>query len=168
MTEADEPPSVRVELQVGDGAALPDFLTETQIIDWLQPVAAHHECTLGLTARVVSHDESQMLNRTYRGRNSSTNVLSFTFDPPPGIEWHDPFIGDLALCAEVIDREAVEQKKPRDHHWAHMLVHGCLHLLGYDHEEAADAAIMEALEVRLLAASEIPDPYTLSGDTESG
>ncbi len=168
MTEPDEPPSVQVDLLWGDGLEPPPWLSEARMAAWLMPIAVHHQRALTLTARVVSPEESEALNGTYRGKHNPTNVLSFTFEPPPGIEWNDPFVGDLALCADVIDREAREQRKPLEHHWAHMLVHGCLHLLGYDHQDAAEAAVMEALEVRLLATSDIPDPYSLSGDTESG
>ncbi len=107
--------------------------------------------------RIVDADEGQALNRQYRGRDYATNVLSFPADFPPGVEL--PLIGDLVICAPVVAREAADQgKKPADH-WAHMTVHGTLHLLGYDHIEDADAEAMEALETRILAGLGIPDPY---------
>ncbi|WP_413623883.1 rRNA maturation RNase YbeY [Luteibacter sp. Lutesp34] len=107
--------------------------------------------------RIVDADEGQALNRQYRGRDYATNVLSFPADFPPGVEL--PLIGDLVICAPVVAREAAEQgKKPADH-WAHMTVHGTLHLLGYDHVEDGEAEAMEALETRILAGLGIADPY---------
>lgn len=107
--------------------------------------------------RIVDTDEGQALNRDYRGKDYATNVLSFPAELPPGVDL--PLIGDLAICAPVVAREADEQgKKPRDH-WAHLTVHGTLHLLGHDHIEDADADAMEALETRILAGLGISDPY---------
>jgi len=107
--------------------------------------------------RIVDTDEGQALNRDYRGKDYATNVLSFPAELPPGVDL--PLIGDLAICAPVVAREAAEQgKKPRDH-WAHLTVHGTLHLLGYDHLEDAEAEAMEALETRILAGLGIADPY---------
>src|SRR5690606_20131870 len=91
-----------------------------------------------LTIRIVDEEESRILNRDYRGKDKPTNVLSFPFEAPPGLDaW--PLLGDLVICAPVVAREAVEQGKPLMAHWAHMVVHGVLHLLGYDHEEDEDA-----------------------------
>jgi probable rRNA maturation factor len=107
--------------------------------------------------RIVDAGEGQALNLQYRGRDYATNVLSFPADLPPGVNL--PLIGDLVICAPVVAREAAEQgKKPADH-WAHLTVHGTLHLLGYDHIEEAEAEAMEALETRILAGLGIADPY---------
>ncbi|MGN2253522.1 rRNA maturation RNase YbeY [Frateuria sp. GZRe12] len=107
--------------------------------------------------RLVDTGEGRALNRDYRGKDYATNVLSFPAELPPGVDL--PLIGDLAICAPVVAREAGEQgKKPRDH-WAHLTVHGTLHLLGYDHIENAEAEAMEALERRILAGLGIADPY---------
>jgi probable rRNA maturation factor len=103
-----------------------------------------------LTIRVVGAAESRRLNRTWRGKDKPTNVLSF------GSE-HD--VGDLAICAPVVAREAREQGKPAQAHWAHMVVHGVLHLLGYDHEVDRDAQIMEAREADILAGLGYSNPY---------
>lgn len=104
-----------------------------------------------LTIRVVGAVESRKLNRTWRGKNKPTNVLSFSADAP--------LLGDLAICAPVVAREAREQGKQPAAHWAHMVVHGVLHLLGYDHENDRDAVRMEAREVKILAQLGMPNPY---------
>ena len=110
-----------------------------------------------LSIRLVDVDEGRALNRDYRGKDYATNVLSFPVELPPGLV--SPLIGDLAICAPVVLHEATEQgKRPRDH-WAHLTVHGVLHLLGYDHVDDQDAEPMEALETRILAELGIADPY---------
>ncbi|HEY0197197.1 MAG TPA: rRNA maturation RNase YbeY [Rhodanobacter sp.] len=110
-----------------------------------------------LAIRIVGTDEGRALNRDYRGKDYATNVLSFAVELPPGARL--PLIGDLAICAPVVQREAAEQgKSPRDH-WAHLTIHGVLHLLGYDHIDDRDAESMEALEIRILAGLGIADPY---------
>ena len=110
-----------------------------------------------LAIRIVGLDEGRALNRDYRGKDYATNVLSFPAELPPGIAL--PLIGDLAICAPVVLREAAEQaKRPRDH-WAHLTVHGVLHLLGYDHIDDDEAEAMETLETRILAGLGIADPY---------
>ncbi|TCV94935.1 putative rRNA maturation factor [Luteibacter rhizovicinus] len=110
-----------------------------------------------LAIRIVDIEEGQALNLQYRGRDYATNVLSFPADLPPGLNL--PLIGDLVICAPVVAREAAEQGKPEAHHWAHMTIHGVLHLLGHDHIVEAEAEKMEALETRILAGLGIPDPY---------
>jgi probable rRNA maturation factor len=104
-----------------------------------------------LTIRVVGAAESRRLNRTWRGKDKPTNVLSFAAEAP--------VLGDLAICAPVVVREAREQGKPPAAHWAHMVVHGVLHLLGYDHENDRDAERMEARETKILAQLGMPNPY---------
>jgi probable rRNA maturation factor len=109
------------------------------------------------SVRIVDAEEGRALNLQYRGRDYATNVLSFPVELPPGVDL--PLIGDLVICAPVVAREAAEQgKKPADH-WAHLTVHGTLHLLGYDHIDEAEAEVMEALETKVLAGLGISDPY---------
>jgi len=110
-----------------------------------------------LAIRIVGADEGRTLNRDYRGKDYATNVLSFPVELPPGIAL--PLIGDLAICAPVVQREAAEQGKAAHDHWAHLTVHGVLHLLGHDHVDERDATAMEALETRVLAGLGIADPY---------
>jgi len=113
----------------------------------------------------VDAAESRQLNRDYRGKDYPTNVLSFPFEPPEGMpedmltELGDGIIGDIAICDTVVDKEAEEQHKTPEAHWAHMVVHGVLHLLGHDHIDDAGADIMEALEVNILNRLGYPDPY---------
>jgi probable rRNA maturation factor len=115
-----------------------------------------------LSIRIVDAREGRKLNRAYRDKDYATNVLSFPVELPPGVSL--PLIGDLVICAPVVARESKEQGKPANHHWAHMTVHGVLHLLGYDHIVDAEAEAMEALETRILAGLGITDPYAIEHD----
>jgi probable rRNA maturation factor len=122
-----------------------------------------------LTIRLVDPDESQALNLQYRGRDKPTNVLSFPFELPLGIDADDPIhdlLGDLVICTEVVRREALEQGKTPEAHWAHMVVHGVLHLLDYDHITDAEAAVMETLETAILGGLGFPPPYEDQGNLE--
>lgn len=126
---------------------------------WAQAVLADGGGNVELTLRIVDETESAELNQAYRNVPGPTNVLSFPFEAPAEVAL--PLIGDVVICAPVVRREASEQKKCPDAHFAHMAVHGVLHLLGYDHEEEGDAARMEAEERRILAALGFPDPYAV-------
>lgn len=115
-----------------------------------------------LTVRIVGPEESQTLNREYRGKDKPTNVLSFEFENPPGlIDLGEelPYLGDLVICAEIVEAEAKAQNKPLESHWAHMVVHGTLHLQGYDHHDDDEAEEMEALEKEILHGLGYNDPY---------
>lgn len=112
-----------------------------------------------VTLRLVDEAESRELNHQYRGKDRPTNVLSFPFEAPAGITV--PLAGDLVICAPVVAREATEQNKTSEAHWAHMVIHGLLHLQGYDHIEDDDAEVMEALEIRLLAELGYGNPYEI-------
>jgi probable rRNA maturation factor len=147
---------------VGACAELPG---EAELTAWTETALAvagedlPETCTV--TVRVIDEPESARLNERFRGRAGATNVLSFPSGLPTAVLAQLPArpLGDLAICAPLVAREADEQGKSRRDHWAHLVVHGCLHLLGYDHQEAAEAARMEALEIDILAAHGIPDPY---------
>ncbi|HZP66690.1 MAG TPA: rRNA maturation RNase YbeY [Rudaea sp.] len=106
---------------------------------------------------ILGRAEARKLNRQFRGKDYATNVLSFPCEAPPGRRTR--LLGDLAICAPVVAREAREQGKPINHHYAHLTVHGVLHLVGYDHERERDAERMESLERRVLAGLGISDPY---------
>lgn len=126
--------------------------------DWAQ--AALGGVSRELTIRIVDEAESAQLNSIYRGKDYPTNVLSFPYESEGFPEaFGEPALGDLAICAPVVMREAVEQGKEARAHWAHMVVHGVLHLLGRDHGNDAEAEIMEAEERAILANLGFPDPY---------
>ncbi len=149
-----------VDVQIAvDDAGVPARAT---IADWVRGAlaAAGHDRASEVSVRVVAEAEMQDLNRTYRGKDRPTNVLSFPagqFATPPDEDVD--FLGDIVICAAVVHAEARAQAKTADAHWAHMLVHGSLHLLGFDHETAPEAAVMEGLETRILAAAGVSDPY---------
>ncbi|MEQ6884322.1 rRNA maturation RNase YbeY [Salicola sp. Rm-C-2C1-2] len=110
-----------------------------------------------VTVRIVDETEGRELNHQYRGKDYATNVLSFPFEAPPGISLS--LLGDLIICAGVVEGEARQQGKRSEAHWAHLVIHGMLHLQGYDHQDPDEAETMEALEVRLLEQLGFPDPY---------
>ena len=125
-------------------------------------IIAVQEKAADVTLRFVGATEARALNRTYRRKNYPTNVLTFVYDVEGGV-----LRGDIVLCAPLLRREAAEQGKSLAAHCAHLVVHGMLHLQGYDHERAADAARMEALEVAALARMGFPDPYAFSPGSAS-
>jgi probable rRNA maturation factor len=114
-----------------------------------------------LTVRIVDEAEIMALNSEYRGKPGATNVLSFPYEPMPGVS--TALLGDVVICAPVVAAEAVAQGKTLEAHWAHIVIHGVLHLLGYDHRQESGALAMEALEKRLLAGLGYTDPYRSAG-----
>jgi probable rRNA maturation factor len=110
--------------------------------------------------RIVDEQESAELNEQYRHKQGPTNVLSFPFECPPGVELN--LLGDLVICAPVVQREAQQQQKQELAHWAHMVVHGTLHLLGYDHLQQDEAEAMENREIRIMEDLGYSDPYRLN------
>ncbi|AHG21574.1 metal-binding heat shock protein [Chania multitudinisentens RB-25] len=152
---------VILDLQIAcaNGDGLPDAATFQR---WLENVLPQFQEEAEVTIRLVDEAESNELNLTYRGKNSPTNVLSFPFEAPPGIEL--PLLGDLVICRQVVEQEAVEQQKTLEAHWAHMVVHGSLHLLGYDHIEDDEAEEMESLEAEIMQSMGYPDPYLAEKD----
>lgn len=115
-----------------------------------------------LTIRIVDPAEMKTLNATYRHKDYATNVLSFPFSMPEEIDMAIPLLGDIVICADVVNKEAQEQHKTQEAHWAHMIVHGIFHLLGYDHEKEEDAKEMEALEIATLQALNFSNPYEIN------
>ncbi|QEW05443.1 rRNA maturation RNase YbeY [Nitrincola iocasae] len=147
------PFDVDIQIAVED-QVLPD---EAAFQRWVNTALSGRLEQAEVCIRIVSPEESRELNLTWRGQDKPTNVLSFPFEAPPGIETH--LIGDLAICAKVVAAEAEEQQKQLAAHWAHMVIHGVLHLIGFDHINDDDAEAMEALEVSLLAQLDISNPY---------
>lgn len=143
-----------LQLACEDTTGLPD---ESQFQTWLDAVIPQFQEESEVTIRLVDTAESHDLNLTYRGMDKPTNVLSFPFEAPPGMEM--PLLGDLIICRQVVEREAKEQDVSLDSHWAHMVVHGSLHLLGYDHIEDEEAEEMEGIETEIMLALGYEDPY---------
>jgi probable rRNA maturation factor len=149
---------LELDLQVATLAQAADLPSEAQFRAWCEIALRQRTADSELTIRLVDEAEGLELNHTYRQRDYATNVLSFPADVPD--EMMDiPLLGDLVICVPVVEREALEQEKTPEAHWAHLVIHGCLHLLGYDHIDDAEAEEMEALERTLLAELGHPDPY---------
>lgn len=180
-TTRDHSMSIVVDYQLAVPAS-DEVPNATQIQTWL--TLAIPQSSAEVTVRIVNRSEIQMLNRDYRSQDKATNVLSFPFEPwqsdAPVVDEQlantanpaatgaiaseqeaaiNDYLGDIVICAEVVTREAAAQKKPLLHHWAHLIIHGALHLLGYDHIKEQEAAVMEALEVAILTELGIDDPY---------
>lgn len=130
---------------------------EDAIRQWVLQALPEHKIDAELTVRIVDEAEITALNRQYRGKDGATNVLSFPYEGIPGVD--TALLGDIVICAPVVASEAVAQDKPLDAHWAHIVVHGVLHLLGYDHQHDDHAHEMETRETDLLVNLGYPDPY---------
>lgn len=144
----------KLHLSVQYGVNPEDAPSRPKIRRW---VTAALKGEAEITVRIVSEDEGRALNRDYRGKDYATNVLTFVYDDagfPSGVP-----SGDLVLCAPVVSREADEQNKSVEAHYAHLLVHGMLHLQGYDHENDADAEVMEKLESKIVTKLGYANPY---------
>lgn len=146
---------LELDLQLATEASVP---SESQFRLWCEMGLRQRSADSELTIRLVDETEGRELNHTWRHKDYATNVLSFPADVPDDM-LDIPLLGDLVICAPVIAREAQEQGKVPDAHWAHMVIHGCLHLLGYDHIDDEEAEEMEALERTLLGELGFPDPY---------
>jgi probable rRNA maturation factor len=148
-------PKLSLNLQFPAAKAWPEhkaLLPRATVASWIKAALF---ADAELTVRFVDADEGRTLNRTYRGKDYATNVLTFAYAESED----DPISGDLILCCSVVEKEAAEQRKPLAAHYAHLLVHGTLHAQGYDHENDADAQEMEAIETDVLAGLGFPDPY---------
>ena len=148
--------SIFVDLQIAT-ENIDGLPTEEQIVQWATAAVQPEGDEVEMTVRIVDESESHDLNLTYRGKDRPTNVLSFPFECPDEVEL--PLLGDLVICRQVVEREAAEQEKPLMSHWAHMVVHGSLHLLGYDHIEDNEAEEMESLETQIMQGLGFDDPY---------
>jgi probable rRNA maturation factor len=155
MNEKTRAPRLNLTMQFPAAKAFPEHkaaLSRAHVANWIKAALfADGE----LTVRLVDADEGRLLNRTYRGKDYATNVLTFAYAESED----DPVAGDLVLCCPVIEREAAEQGKPLVAHYAHMIVHGTLHAQGYDHEDDEEAEEMESLETEILGRLGFADPY---------
>lgn len=144
--------------------------SKAQFMRWLQQALQNKRLlkenslstTLELCIRLVDQDEMQQLNHQFRQQDKATNVLAFPFEPLPGWFVDQQVLGDIVICTPVVFAEAEQQNKVALNHWAHLTLHGFLHLLGYDHIEEIDADKMESLEIDLLAELNLPNPYLTS------
>ena len=152
--------NLALDVQVAlDAPGLPD---EASLRRWSEAALAGRRDAAELVIRIVDESESASLNETYRRKQGPTNVLSFPFEAPPAVALD--LLGDVVICAPVVLREAAVQHKSAEAHWAHMVIHGVLHLLGYDHQSDIQASTMEKIEINILTELGYPDPY---GDSNS-
>lgn len=154
--------SVQIDVQYVERSAesqaepLEEPPSESELQRWVELALGANQ-SAQVSIRIVDEDESRSLNRIYRGKDSPTNVLSFPMNIPE--EFNVPMLGDLVICAPVVEREAREQHKSSTEHWAHMVIHGMLHLQGYDHVSDQQADEMEGLEIELLHQLGFANPY---------
>jgi probable rRNA maturation factor len=152
------------QVQVQNASNEEDLPDRNQLNSWvnaaLQVSCADNRELLELTIRIVDELESKQLNERWRQKPYPTNVLSFPFQPPPDII-DIPLLGDIVICAPLVAREAAAQQKSKVAHWAHLVIHGTLHLLGYNHIDDAEAQVMENLEIRILHDLDYPNPYQI-------
>lgn len=152
--------SVRVDVQ-----RAPDIVAQKKLRvpvpgdfrKWVRAALARRRKDAEVSLRIVAEEEIAQLNLRYRRKRGATNVLSFAADLGPDVP--EPILGDVVICAQVVIREAREQRKTTRSHWAHMTIHGTLHLLGYDHQEEKEADAMEAVETEIMARLGFRDPY---------
>lgn len=153
--------TVTVDLQIAYEGQVPEQALFQRWAEAALQEDVTEDCELSI--RLVEVEESAELNNTYRAKTGPTNVLSFPFDSP--IPMEPKLLGDLVICVPIVEKEALEQAKQLEYHWAHLVVHGCLHLLGYDHIEDDQAEEMEAFEVEILQTLAIDNPYLDQGET---
>lgn len=146
--------NLRVDIESASAELTPG---EEDLRGWIRAALTSRQEDTEISVRLVDIDEMSQLNQNFRARPGPTNVLSFPAALPE--ELRLPLLGDIVICAPIVRREAVEQGKSMEAHWAHMAVHGTLHLLGYDHLEEEEALTMEALETSILATLHYPCPY---------
>ncbi|RRJ83580.1 rRNA maturation RNase YbeY [Aestuariirhabdus litorea] len=151
--------SLELDLQVACDNETP---SQETLHHWAEVALAGRRTEAELSVRLVDEAESADLNQQYRGKQGPTNVLSFPAEFPAGIPL--PLLGDLVICAPVVEREAREQHKALEAHWAHMIIHGTLHLLGFDHIDDQEAQEMETLETELMMQLGFQDPYQADDD----
>lgn len=151
-----------VTAHIDNESGLDNIPNPSAMSGWIEAALTHNHYSdnhgdAELSVLIVDSAEMTSLNNQFRQQNKPTNVLSFPTDLPDGVDI--PLLGDIAICAQVVEQEALEQGKTSAAHWAHMLVHGTLHLLGYDHLDDSEAEQMEAMETTIITALGFPPPY---------
>jgi probable rRNA maturation factor len=154
--------SYYIDLQQVSKSVLPfsDYLLKK----WAKLPLIEHMESAELTLRFVDSEEIKQLNCDYRKKNKATNVLAFPIILPENIELESPLLGDVIICPEILEQESKELDKPLEEHWAHIIIHGVLHLLGYDHIKDNDAEEMQAFEIKLLAKLGFANPYKIEDE----
>lgn len=152
---------MQVEVEVQSATTSVQIPGQDQFQLWVESALTGKEGQYSLAIRIVDELEMQGFNLQYRNKNYATNVLSFPAELPEHLpeDLRKSLLGDLLICAPVVAREAGEQGRKSSNHWAHLTIHGILHLLGYNHEQVSDAQVMESLETEILAQLGISDPY---------
>jgi probable rRNA maturation factor len=146
-----------IDIQYACDQTLP--VSDDMLTKWAE-LALHEQMSAAeLTLRLVDIKEIRQLNHRYRKQDKATNVLAFPSQIPNQVELDYPLLGDVILCPAIVDGESRALKKPLEEHWAHLVIHGVLHLLGYDHSKESDTAVMQALEIKLLAKLGFANPY---------
>ncbi|WP_454780873.1 rRNA maturation RNase YbeY [Legionella sp. WA2022007384] len=151
-----------IDIQNATDESLP--VSEDEIIHLASLALRDYQKEAELTVRLVTPEEMIHLNNTYRKQNKTTNVLAFPSSLPVEIQLECPLLGDVIICPTVLLEESQQLKKTLESHWALILIHGILHLLGYDHIKDDDAAVMQAIEIKLLAELGFPNPYDAEGN----
>jgi probable rRNA maturation factor len=159
--------TTRLRLDLQDASSGRDIPAQSLLKRWVRAAIGTQRRQAEISLRIVDEPEMSELNGQYRGKPYPTNVLSFPADLPPEVKL--PYLGDIVICAAVVEREALAQGKQPLDHWAHLLIHGTLHLLGFDHIDAADAEAMESREIEILKTLAIANPYIIAAgdDNES-
>jgi len=150
--------SYHIDIQHACDEPIP--VSNATLRQWVQLTLEQHQKTAELTLRFVDRDEITHLNHTYRKKNQATNVLAFPANLPKGIELDYPLLGDVIICPAVLTQESETLGTTLIAHYAHIVIHGVLHLLGYDHIEETDADVMQAIEIKLLASLSFDNPYS--------
>ncbi len=158
---------MKLELDIQLATEYKDLPDSSKVKTWICAALSHANFQLpspSITLRIVSLEESQQLNADFRSKDNPTNVLSFPFEAPEGIKIAEmeQYLGDIAICAKLVEQEANKQLKLVESHWAHLVIHGVLHLLGFDHNDEEQATEMETLEIAILASVGISNPYIIN------
>ena len=146
-----------IEIDIQNASDATDLPEKEEFHGWVEMALNGHRKQAELTIRLVDEPESRELNEQFRGRDEPTNILSFPYDAPAVVS--SDLLGDLVICVPLVRREAAAQGKNISAHWAHLVVHGTLHLLGFDHQSDQEASLMEGVEVHILSRLGFPDPY---------
>jgi probable rRNA maturation factor len=152
---------MQTEIEVQRVTASPGIPGDKQFQLWAETALAGRAGPFTLAIRIVDEPEARRFNRDYRNQDQATNILSFPAELPEDLpsEIRHSQLGDLLICAPLVATEAVARRRSENDHWAHLTIHGILHLLGFDHAQAEEAGIMENMETEMLAKLDIPDPY---------